>query len=264
VLVAGLERRAVLYSCLATAAVGCVAQFLVTPWLQDPRWASWFNILLLLVISGLVATGTGYAFGGLDRGPAIRASLLTAVVTGGFIVLDIVLRAVPGYADLVNGRIFATIGSETPNLGGTFWQTQLDVFTHLLLPTLAVMLISFAAYSRYSRATMLEVMTQDYVRTARSKGLTERTVVIRHAFRNALIPLTTVAALDFGALIGGAVITEYVFGWHGMGSLFLNGLLNTDPNPVMGFYLVTAASVTVFNLMADLAYAYLDPRIRLS
>jgi peptide/nickel transport system permease protein len=263
-LVAGLKRRSVLSSCLATAAVGCAVQFVVTPWLQDPKWSSWLNVLVLLLISGLVATGLGYAFGGLDRGPAIRAALMTAFVTGLLIVLDILLRTLPGYADLVNGRIFATTGSQTPNFDGTFWQRQLDIFTHLLLPTLSIMLISFATYSRYSRATMLDVMNQDYVRTARSKGLTERTVVMRHAFRNALIPVTTLAALDFGALIGGAVITEYVFGWQGMGSLFIVGLLQTDPNPVMGFYVVTAISIVVFNLLADLAYAYLDPRIRLS
>jgi peptide/nickel transport system permease protein len=262
-LVAGLKRRGVLYSCLATAAVGCAVQFFVTPWLQDPKWSSWLNVLALLAISLLVAAGIGFGFGGLDRGQAIRAAMMTAAATGLLIVLDILLRSVPGYADLVNGRVFATIGSQTPNFDGSFWQRQLDIFTHLLLPTLAVMLISFAGYSRYSRATMLEVMNQDYVRTARAKGLTERTVVMRHAFRNALIPLTTVAALDFGALIGGAVITEFVFGWQGMGSLFIVGLLSTDPNPVMGFFIVTAISVTIFNLLADLAYAYLDPRIRL-
>jgi peptide/nickel transport system permease protein len=111
---------------------------------------------------------------------------------------------------------------------------------------------------------MLETLNQDYVRTARAKGLTERTVVMRHAFRNALIPLTTLAAVDFGAVIGGAVITERVFGWQGMGALFINGLLQTDPNPVMGFFILTAVAVVVFNLVADIAYAYLDPRIRLS
>ena len=111
---------------------------------------------------------------------------------------------------------------------------------------------------------MLETMGQDYVRTAKAKGLTQRTVVMRHAFRNALIPLTTLAAFDFGALIGGAVITETIFGWRGMGVLFVNGLLQADPYPVMGFYLVTAISVVVFNMLADIAYAYLDPRIRLA
>jgi peptide/nickel transport system permease protein len=171
---------------------------------------------------------------------------------------------VPAYSRRVNGRILATTGSETPNFSGGFWLQFLDLLTHLLLPTLAIMLISFAAYSRYSRATMLETMNQDYVRTARSKGLTERTVIMRHAFRNALIPLTTLAAFDFGAVIGGAVITETVFGWTGMGRLFINGLLATDPNPVMAFFIVTAVSVVLFNMIADIAYAYLDPRIRLS
>jgi peptide/nickel transport system permease protein len=111
---------------------------------------------------------------------------------------------------------------------------------------------------------MLETMNQDYVRTARSKGLTERTVVLRHAFRNALIPVITLAAFDFGAVIGGAIITEVVFGWRGMGYLFVKGLTQVDPNPVMGFYLVTATAIFLFNLLADLSYAYLDPRIRLS
>jgi peptide/nickel transport system permease protein len=135
---------------------------------------------------------------------------------------------------------------------------------HLILPTLAIMLISFATYSRYTRATMLETMTQDYVRTARSKGLTERTVVLRHAFRNALIPVTTLMAFDFGAVIAGAVITETVFGWQGMGRLFVTGLQNVEPNPVMAFVVVAAVSIVIFNMIADILYAYLDPRIRLS
>lgn len=133
-----------------------------------------------------------------------------------------------------------------------------------MLPTIALILISFAVYTRYSRASMLEVMNQDFVRTARSKGLTERTVVMRHAFRNALIPVTTLAAVDFGALIGGAVITEAVFAWSGMGALFRRGLVETTPDPVMGFFLITGTAIVVFNMLADIAYAYLDPRIRLS
>ncbi len=93
----------------------------------------------------------------------------------------------------------------------------LDTFTHLLLPTIAIILISFAGLTRYTRASMLEVMNQDYIRTARAKGLTQRTVVVRHALRNALVSIATIIALDIGALIGGAVITEFVFGWSGMG-----------------------------------------------
>ena len=87
---------------------------------------------------------------------------------------------------------------------------------------------------------------------------------MRHAFRNALIPVTTLMAFDFGTVIGGAVITETVFGWQGMGRLFVNGLLTFEPNPVMAFFIVTAVSIVVFNMIADILYAYLDPRIRVS
>jgi peptide/nickel transport system permease protein len=134
--------------------------------------------------------------------------------------------------------------------------------THLILPTISIILISLASYTRYSRASMLEVMGQDYVRTARAKGLSERVVVTRHAFRNALIPLATIVAFDIGGMIGGAVITENVFSFQGMGQLFLTGIKNIDPNPVMGVAIVTGITAVVFNLLADLAYSALDPRVR--
>ena len=114
-----------------------------------------------------------------------------------------------------------------------------DTFSHLVLPTLALMLISVATYTRYSRASMLEVLNQDYIRTARAKGLTNRTVVVRHAFRNALIPLATIVAFDISGIIGGAVITESVFEWEGMGRLFIDGSREFDPNRVMAFFVVT-------------------------
>lgn len=263
-LVAGLHRRSVLRSALVTAAIGSVCQFWVTPMLETHTWATWGTIILLALLSVAVAVAVGWFLGGLDRGQAIRASVLTALFTGGLIFADLLMRAYPAYSKSVRGIVIATTGSNTPNYDGTFWETMLDNWGHLILPTIAIMLVSFATYSRYSRATMLETMNQDYVRTARSKGLTERTVVLRHAFRNALIPVVTLAAYDFGTVVGGLIITEVVFGWRGMGYLFVRGLTNVDPNPVMAFYLVTAAAVFLFNLLADLAYAYLDPRIRLS
>jgi peptide/nickel transport system permease protein len=261
---AGPGRRDVLRSCLATAAVGGAAQVGVTPWLAGPAGASWSNLLLVGVIGLAAAVGIGSALGGLDRGRAVRASVLTAVLVELLMVTDLLLRAVPGYAARVNGRIVATIGAATPDLDGTFWEHRLDTLAHLLLPTVSIVLVSFAAYSRYTRAALLDVLDADYVRTARAKGLPERAVVLRHAVRNALIPVTTLAAVDFGALLAGAVVTEHVFGWQGMGSLFVTGLQQTDPNPVMAFYVVTAGSVVVFNLLADVAYAWLDPRVRLS
>jgi peptide/nickel transport system permease protein len=110
---------------------------------------------------------------------------------------------------------------------------------------------------------MLEVINSDYVRTARAKGLSDRRVTMKHAFRNALIPLVTVVALNFGTLIGGAIVTETVFSLDGMGLYFYNALLANDPYPVMAWFMVTATMIIVFNLLADIAYGYLDPRARI-
>jgi peptide/nickel transport system permease protein len=144
------------------------------------------------------------------------------------------------------------------------WLNLLDSLTHMLLPTIALLIISLAAYTRYARSSLLEVMNQDYVRTARAKGLGERTVVMRHAFRNAMIPIATIIALDFGAVIGGAVITERVFAWQAMGALFNEGVGKVDVNLIMGFFLVTGIMAVLFNIIADVLYSALDPRIRVS
>jgi len=124
--------------------------------------------------------------------------------------------------------------------------------------------LQIALYSRFMRASMLEVINSDYVRTARAKGVHERRVLMRHALRNALIPVVTVSGLNFGGLIGGAVVTETIFQLDGMGPYFINNLLSGDVYVVMAWLVVTATSVIVFNLLADIAYAYIDPRIRLS
>lgn len=145
---------------------------------------------------------------------------------------------------------------------GTGFHFVLDRAWHLTLPIIVLMVASVATYSRYMRASMLEVVNSDYVRTARAKGLSERGVTMRHAFRNALIPLVTLVALNFGALLGGVVVTETVFGLDGMGLYFINALNNGDPYPVMAWLMVTAVMIIVFNLVADIAYGYLDPRVR--
>ena len=133
---------------------------------------------------------------------------------------------------------------------------------HLVLPVIVLMVASVASYSRYMRASMLEVIHSDYVRTARAKGLPERKVTMKHAFRNALIPLVTLVALNFGSLLGGVIVTETVFSLDGMGLYFYNALLSNDPYPVMAWLMVTATMIIVFNLIADIAYGLLDPRVR--
>jgi len=138
----------------------------------------------------------------------------------------------------------------------------LDRIQHMILPILALSYASTAAYSRYMRSSMLEVLHSDYVRTARAKGLRERTVTMKHALRNALIPLVTVAALNFGAVLGGVVVTETIFAWPGMGKLFLDSLVRGELYTLMAWLMVTAVLVVLFNLLADVLYGVLDPRIR--
>ncbi len=260
-LFADFQTRTVLYATLVTALVGIVSYFALDTVLENPTT---LFVLGLLVVALVVGAAIGSAMGGIFRSTAIKACMLTAFGCSALVFMSHLLDAVPGYSEKVNGVVIATIGSTTPNFEGTFWEVTLDQLGHLILPTIAIVLISFAAYTRYTRASMLEVMNADYIRTARAKGLTERTVVVRHGFRNALIPITTLMAIDFGAVIGGAIITETVFGWSGMGKLFNDALKIPDPNAVMGFFLVTGTAVVLFNMIADIAYGFLDPRIRLS
>jgi peptide/nickel transport system permease protein len=145
---------------------------------------------------------------------------------------------------------------------GSGYHFVLDRAWHLTLPIIVLMVASVATYSRYMRASMLEVVNSDYVRTARAKGLSEQKVTMKHAFRNALIPLVTLVALNFGALLGGVVVTETVFGLDGMGLYFINALNKGDPFPVMAWLMITAVMIIIFNLIADIAYGYLDPRVR--
>lgn len=135
---------------------------------------------------------------------------------------------------------------------------------HLVLPVLTLTVQIIASWSRYQRASMLDALSADYVRTARAKGLPRRKVIFRHAFRNALIPLVTIMALDIGALVGGLLVTEAIFSISGMGRLFIDSLLTGDANVLVVWTAITATSIIFFNLIADILYGVLDPRIRYS
>ena len=165
--------------------------------------------------------------------------------------------------EALDTRFFFTIGYESPDLPTGLLARFGDYAGHTILPALSLILVSSAQYSRFVRSSMLEVLDADYVRTARAKGVRPWRVVGGHALRNGLLPLTTVVALDFGALLGGVVLTETVFQWRGMGSLFVDGLRELDVYKVSGWLLVAALAVVVFNVVADVLYAVLDPRIRL-
>jgi peptide/nickel transport system permease protein len=139
-----------------------------------------------------------------------------------------------------------------------------DRIEHLILPAAVLSLLYLALFSRFMRSSMLEVIHSDYVRTASAKGLTRFNVIMRHAFRNALIPIVTIAALTVPDLVGGAVVTEKIFAWPGMGSLFINALGQFDFAVLMGFMCLSAVFVVFANLFADVCYAWLDPRVKYS
>jgi peptide/nickel transport system permease protein len=155
-------------------------------------------------------------------------------------------------------RLFYTFGISSLDPAYPF----IDRIQHMVLPIVTLAYVNVATYSRYQRASMLEVLHSDYIRTARAKGVKERTVTMKHGLRNALIPIVTIAALNFGAVLGGAVITETIFAWPGMGKFFIDSLVRGEIYTLMAWLMVTAVAVIFMNLVADIIYGALDPRIR--
>lgn len=156
--------------------------------------------------------------------------------------------------------LFPTSGVYPPGHSG------FDLFLmlkHMALPTIVVAIQVIAVYSRYMRSSLLDVLNSDFMRTARSKGISERQILFKHGVRNALIPVVTIAALDIGSIIGGLIITENIFAYPGMGMYFLSAFAAGDFPLLMPWMVIVVASTLMFNLLADVSYAFLDPRIRL-
>ena len=240
-------------------------------WYYPAQWVfnnygSYFTMFLMFAL--IVGTGFYGAafFSKIDRGPIARTAIITGGISGLLIFIDRVMQSWAAYSetDAVNGRPVPTYGQRKDQLvTSDFWITNLDIIMHLILPTLALILISLAGWIRYSRGALLEVLNQDYIRTARAKGLNERTVITRHAFRNMMLPLSSLFVSEIVGLISGAVITERVFGWQGMGTLGIRAINSYDLNLLMGVNLLLSILVVSGNLIADLVYSALDPRIRL-
>jgi peptide/nickel transport system permease protein len=232
-------------------------------------WRVMKNTLQLVIIAQTLAILVGVGIGILSALRQYSAFDYTAT-TFSFMGLatpvfwlGLMLQVLIVYLlDWTGHQIFpiANLSDVNPGEGIDF---ALDRAHHLVMPVIVLMVAGTATYSRYMRASMLEVVNSDYVRTARAKGLNERRVTMRHAFRNALIPVVTLAALDFGTLLGGAIVTETVFSLDGMGLYFINALGTADPYPVMAWLMITATMIIFFNLIADVAYGLLDPRVRL-
>ncbi|GAA2680780.1 ABC transporter permease [Nonomuraea recticatena] len=214
--------------------------------------------LLLAVVVGVLSAVKQYS--SIDYGFTFAAFLFLSMPSFWFAVL--LKQGGISLNQLVGDQVVYTIGEKSVVVDGGVWAQLADAAGHMVLPTISLALISFGAWSRFQRASMLDVLNSDYVLFARAKGLTRRRVVVRHALRTALIPMTTVTALDFASLISGAVITETVFQWRGLGDFLVSSINQRDAYAVLAWLLVVAVAVIVFNLIADLLYALLDPRIR--
>lgn len=199
-----------------------------------------------VVLSSVVGIASG-VLAAVKRGTAIDTAVLLATTTG---------LSVPSFwIALLMIMLFSVNLGWLPVTGSGTWK-------HAVMPILTLSISSVATKSRLTRSAMLESLGQDYIRTSRAKGMKERQVILVHALRNALLPVITIIGLQFGALLGGAFITEVIFSWPGVGQLAVNSILYRDFPVVQGTVLLVTASFVVANLLVDIAYAWVDPRIR--
>ena len=260
-LFSGLSNKKALGAGLASVVLGLIAYY---PFQALAGPGTNYQLMLALAVVMLSSSYfIGYFLTKIDKGPVIRVSMLTAFMVALFTVTDKLMQTWDNYFKLSDGRPIQTQGSYNITIvSNDFWVNNLDLVTHLFLPTTALAL-GFAGYLRYSRASMLEVLNMDYIRTARAKGMPEREVVLRHAIRNAMLPLTTLLTFEVAGLIGGAIITEGIFGWRGMGSLSNEAIQSQDLNLLMATFAISAFLTIMATLVADLLYSVLDPRIRI-
>jgi peptide/nickel transport system permease protein len=219
--------------------------------------------LLLMVSSLVIAMGLGVALG--VAAARRRGTWIDSVVSVGALVVYATPVFWLGLMLIVFFSITLGIlpsgGSVDIRAGHTGLAYALDMAKHLVLPVATMSLFYVAIYTRMMRASMLEVYSLDFITTARAKGLSERAIAWQHAARNALLPVVTLAGLQFGHLLGGSVLVETVFGWPGLGRLVFDSLMQRDINLLLGILFVSSVVVVLANLAADLAYGWLDPRI---
>lgn len=225
--------------------------------------------LRLLILGTLVGTVVGIAAGAYsavrqykisDRTITILSFVLLSTPT--FLLAVLLKIGAIAFNQAIGTDLILFTGESSAGLTGGFWTYFGDAAVHLLLPTLSIALGAIAIYSRYQRSTMLDVLGADYLRTARAKGLSRSRATIRHGLRIALIPMSTFFAYGFLGIFTGAIFTEKIFGWNGMGAWFIDAINNNDVNSVVAVSVFTAVSVLLAGLVADLLHAALDPRVR--
>jgi peptide/nickel transport system permease protein len=196
-----------------------------------------------------------------DRTITVLALLILSAPT--FVIANLLILGALGVNEVLGFQLFQYTGETSPYAAGG-WQGFVDRLQHLVLPTSTLALGAIAGYSRYQRSAMLDVLGQDFIRTARAKGLTRRQALFKHGLRTALIPMATLFAYGVAGLVTGAVFVEKIFGWHGMGEWMVQGINGQDANIVAAFTLFSGTTILIGGLLSDVVYAALDPRVRVS
>lgn len=225
--------------------------------------------LRLLVIGTVFGAVTGVVLGAWsavrqyrisDRVITVASLLILSVPT--FVLANLLILGALRINALFGVQIFSYIGETSAGVTGGPWHQFVDRLQHLVLPSFTLALAAMAGYSRYQRNAMLDVLGQDFIRTARAKGLTRRQALFRHGLRTALIPMATLFAYGVSGLVTGAVFVEKIFGWHGMGEWVVQGVATQDTNIIAAITVFSGAAILAAGLLSDVLYAILDPRVR--
>lgn len=235
----------------------------------DELWRRIGVSLRLVLIGSVIGTLIGVVVGAWgairqyrfsDRAITVVSLLILSAPT--FVVANLLILGALKVNSILGVQLFEYTGETSPDAMGGWWNQFVDRIQHLVLPTFTLALASIAGFSRYQRNAMLDVLGQDFIRTARAKGLTRRQALFKHGLRTALIPMATLFAYSVGGLFTGAVFVEKIFGWHGMGEWVIQGITTQDTNIVVAITVFTGVTILLAGLLSDVIYAALDPRVR--
>jgi peptide/nickel transport system permease protein len=227
--------------------------------------------LRLVLLGSVIGTAVGVVLGAWgairqyrlsDRVITTLSLLILSIPT--FVMASLLILAALRVNSVLGVQVFQYIGETSVDVGGGWWDQFIDRLQHLVLPTLTLALGAMAGYSRYQRNAMLDVLGQDYIRTARAKGLTRRRALFKHGLRTALIPMATLFAYGLAGLFTGAIFVEKIFGWHGIGEWAVQGIATQDTNITVAVAVFAAVMILVGGLLSDVIYALLDPRVRVT
>lgn len=241
---------------------------------SDELWRRIGVSLRLLIIGTVAGTVIGVVVGAWgairqyhlsDRVVTVLSLLVISTPT--FVIANLLILGALGINSVLGVQLFSYTGETSPDIaltGAGAWDQFIDRLQHLVLPTFTLALGAIAGYSRYQRNAMLDVLGQDFIRTARAKGLTRRRALFKHGLRTALIPMATLFAYGVAGLVTGAVFTEKIFGWHGMGEWFVEGIDTQDTNIIAAITVFFGTTILLAGLLSDVIYAALDPRVRVT